>query len=203
MILDALERLMAGRTSFMIAHRLSTVRDADLSSLNTAGSSSRGRTTSSSRAAGSTGSSTTRRRAEPARVVAARSARSRASAVREPRLRELSAGTGDGQRRRKIVLLGMMTKIPVAGVVWQNLHYLIGFERLGFDPYYVEAHARTPDAHARRGRRRRRRSRAGFIRDALARFGLGARWAYQALHADGRVYGMSEGELGGSTPRRS
>jgi ABC-type multidrug transport system fused ATPase/permease subunit len=29
-ILDALDRLVAGRTSFMIAHRLSTIRDADL-----------------------------------------------------------------------------------------------------------------------------------------------------------------------------
>ena len=29
-ILDALQRLMAGRTTFMIAHRLSTIRDADL-----------------------------------------------------------------------------------------------------------------------------------------------------------------------------
>ena len=29
-ILDALDELMEGRTSFMIAHRLSTVRDADL-----------------------------------------------------------------------------------------------------------------------------------------------------------------------------
>ena len=46
--------------------------------------------------------------------------------------------------RPKIVLLGMMTKIPVAGVVWQTVHYLVGFQRLGFDPYYVEAHARTP-----------------------------------------------------------
>ena len=30
MILDALDRLMDGRTTFMIAHRLSTVRKADL-----------------------------------------------------------------------------------------------------------------------------------------------------------------------------
>jgi ABC-type multidrug transport system fused ATPase/permease subunit len=29
-ILDALDRLVAGRTTFMIAHRLSTVRNADL-----------------------------------------------------------------------------------------------------------------------------------------------------------------------------
>src|SRR5205823_7660108 len=29
LLLDALERLMAGRTTFIIAHRLSTIRDAD------------------------------------------------------------------------------------------------------------------------------------------------------------------------------
>ncbi len=56
--------------------------------------------------------------------------------------------------RPKIVLLGMMTKMPVAGVVWQTLHYLLGFERLGYEAYYVEAHARTPSMlMARRGRR--------------------------------------------------
>ena len=38
----------------------------------------------------------------------------------------------------------MMTRIPVAGVVWQTLHYLLGFERLGYEAYYVETHARTP-----------------------------------------------------------
>jgi hypothetical protein len=39
--------------------------------------------------------------------------------------------------RKKIVLLGMMSRIPVAGVVWQTLHYLLGFERLGYEVYYV------------------------------------------------------------------
>jgi hypothetical protein len=31
-----------------------------------------------------------------------------------------------------------MCEEPVAGVVWQVLHYLIGLERLGFEVYYVE-----------------------------------------------------------------
>ena len=39
----------------------------------------------------------------------------------------------------------MMTKMPVAGVVWQNLHYLLGFERLGYEAYYVETHANPVD----------------------------------------------------------
>jgi GT2 family glycosyltransferase len=97
--------------------------------------------------------------------------------------------------RRKIVLLGMMTKIPVAGVVWQTIHYLAGFQRLGFDPYYVEAHARTPGMLMRDEEDDSGSLAAGFIRDALAPFGLDGHWAYQALHDDGRLYGMSEGEL--------
>ena len=42
--------------------------------------------------------------------------------------------------RPRVVLLGMMSKHPVAGVFWQTLHYLVGFRRLGYDVYYVEAH---------------------------------------------------------------
>jgi GT2 family glycosyltransferase len=101
----------------------------------------------------------------------------------------------NGIGRRKIVLLGMMSKIPVAGVVWQTLHYLVGFQRLGFDPYYVEAHARTPGMLMRDPADDSSELAARFIDDALTGFGLGNRWAYQALHADGRVYGLSEGEL--------
>ena len=97
--------------------------------------------------------------------------------------------------RPKIVLLGMMTRTPVAGVVWQTVHYLIGFQRLGFDPYYVEAHARTPamlmtdeaDDSGALG--------AAFVDGVMRRFGLAGRWAYQALHDDERLYGMSESEL--------
>ena len=56
--------------------------------------------------------------------------------------------------KKKIVLLGMMTRIPVAGAVWGAMQYLIGFQRLGYDVYYVEAHARTHAAHAYGARRR-------------------------------------------------
>ena len=104
----------------------------------------------------------------------------------------------------KIVVLGMMTKIPVAGVVWQTVHYLVGFQRLGFDPYYVEAHARTPGMLMRDADDDSGGARGGVHRDVMARFGLGGRWAFQALHDDGRCYGMSERRAAsGSTPRPS
>ena len=40
----------------------------------------------------------------------------------------------------KIIVLGSMCRLPVAGVVFQILHYMLGFERLGFQSYYVEWH---------------------------------------------------------------
>jgi len=95
----------------------------------------------------------------------------------------------------KIVVLGMMTKIPVAGVVWQTLHYLLGLRRLGIDPYYVEAHARNPSMLTPTAETDGAAAAAAFIDGVMRRAGLGGRWAYQALHDDGRCYGMSEREL--------
>src|SRR5256885_5194397 len=89
----------------------------------------------------------------------------------------------------------MMTKIPVAGVVWQTLHYLVGLERLGYETYYVEAHARTPSMLIERADDDSSGRAAAFIAGVLERFGLGNRWAYHALHADGRCYGLSQQQL--------
>ena len=92
--------------------------------------------------------------------------------------------------REKIVLLGMMTKMPVAGVVWQTVHYLVGLQRLGYDVYYVEAHARTPSMFMEREQDDGSGRAAAFIDGVMRRFGLADHWAYHALHEDGRCYGM-------------
>jgi GT2 family glycosyltransferase len=99
------------------------------------------------------------------------------------------------KRRPKIVLLGMMTKMPVAGVVWQNLHYLLGFERLGYEAYYVETHARTPSMLMSHEDDDGSALAAEFIAAIMRRFGLADRWAFKALHDDGRCFGMSEVQL--------
>ena len=97
--------------------------------------------------------------------------------------------------RPKIVVLGMMTKMPVAGVIWQTMHYLIGFERLGYEAYYVEAHARTPSMFMQKEEDDGSGRAAAFIDGVMRRFGLNDRWALHALHDDGRCYGMSESRL--------
>ena len=96
---------------------------------------------------------------------------------------------------RKIVVLGMLTKMPVAGVAWQTLHYLLGFQRLGYDVYYVEAHSRTPSMLMKTEEDDSSLAAADYLGSLLARFGLAGRWAFHALHADGRCYGMTRSEL--------
>jgi len=97
--------------------------------------------------------------------------------------------------RQQIVVLGMMTKMPVAGVVWQTLHYLVGLERLGYETYYVEAHARTPSMLMELPDDDSSGMAAAFIAGTLERFGFVDRWAFHALHDDGRCYGMSKERL--------
>src|SRR5215218_6927552 len=100
-----------------------------------------------------------------------------------------------GPMTRTIVVLGMMAKIPVPGVVWQTLHYLIGFRRLGFDVHYVEAHARTPTMLMRAAGDDGAGLAARFIDSVLCPYGFGDRWAFHALHDDGRVLGMERARL--------
>ena len=95
----------------------------------------------------------------------------------------------------KVVVLGMMAKMPVPGVLWQTLHYLLGLRGLGLDPYYVEAHGRAPSMLMERESDDGAARAAALIDSTLARFGLGDRWAYHALDSDGRCLGLTEFEL--------
>jgi hypothetical protein len=97
--------------------------------------------------------------------------------------------------RKKLVLLGMMARMPVAGVVWQTVHYLVGFRRLGYEVYYVEAHATTPTMFLDDSDHDGSDKVAAFLDGVLRPFDLGDRWAFRALHAGDRSYGLSSGEL--------
>ena len=47
-------------------------------------------------------------------------------------------------KRKRIVVMGFMGSMPIAGVIWQHIHYIVGLQRLGHDVYYVEDSARHP-----------------------------------------------------------
>jgi len=97
--------------------------------------------------------------------------------------------------RPKIVLLGMLTKMPVAGVTWLIAHYAIGLRRLGFDVYYVEAHARTPSMLMRHEGDDATARAVEFLGSQMASLGLEGKWAFHALHDDGACYGLSWDQL--------
>jgi len=98
-------------------------------------------------------------------------------------------------KKKKIVLLGMMTRMPVPGNTWLVVHYLLGFQRLGYDAYYVEAHGSTPRELMEKPEDDSSARAAAFIDRVLGRFDLGDRWAFHGLHDAGRCYGMTELQL--------
>ncbi|MGB9476678.1 MAG: hypothetical protein WCE87_16565 [Candidatus Udaeobacter sp.] len=47
-------------------------------------------------------------------------------------------------KSKRIVVMGFMGSMPIAGVIWQHIHYIVGLQRLGHDVYYIEDSARIP-----------------------------------------------------------
>ncbi|HEU4439026.1 MAG TPA: hypothetical protein VFT36_07230 [Methylomirabilota bacterium] len=92
-----------------------------------------------------------------------------------------------------LVVLGMMGRMPVAGVTWQALQYLEGFRRLGFDVHYVEDTGEWSYDPDRNTISDDPSYAVGSIGALMARHGLSGRWAYRA--PDGRVFGLTASAL--------
>jgi hypothetical protein len=92
----------------------------------------------------------------------------------------------------RVVVLGSIARMPVAGVAWQALHYLEGLRRLGCDVYYVE----DTNAWAYDPERGTLTNDGAYPARYLARLmewlGLPDRWAYRAAGEGAAVYGLSE-----------
>jgi hypothetical protein len=88
-----------------------------------------------------------------------------------------------------------MTRVPVGGVIWQTLHYLVGLERLGFEVYYTEDHGMHPNMFCTERDPDGTRSAAEFIHRTLEPYGFGARWSYHVWWGEDGYRGMSEGNV--------
>jgi glycosyltransferase involved in cell wall biosynthesis len=85
-------------------------------------------------------------------------------------------------RRKKIVVMGFMGSMPIAGVIWQHIHYVVGLQRLGHDVYYIEDSARLP-YNPETFEVNNEFDYAGHLLDQLSReFGFRNRWAFCARY---------------------
>lgn len=96
-------------------------------------------------------------------------------------------------KKKKIIVMGFMASCPIAGVVWQHLHYLIGAHRLGHEVYYIEDSARIPYNPATFEVSEDYSYAAKTLSTLFEKYGLGAdRWAYCARYLpDHPTAGMS------------
>src|SRR5438270_8930585 len=47
-------------------------------------------------------------------------------------------------KRKRIIVMGFMGSMPIAGVIWQHIHYIVGLQQLGHRVFYIEDSARLP-----------------------------------------------------------
>lgn len=95
----------------------------------------------------------------------------------------------------RLIVLGMMGRMPIAGVVWQVLHYLEGFRRLGFEVFYVEDTGAWPYNPQQNTVTDDCTYTLNAMSRILASFGFSDRWAYRAATQGGRFFGLSDAQI--------
>jgi hypothetical protein len=99
-------------------------------------------------------------------------------------------------QRQRIVVLGFMGSMPIAGVIWQHLHYVIGLQRLGHEVFYVEDSGRSPYDAATLMVTDDESYAVNTLSALASRFGFEGRWAFCARWADPvRCHGMTFAEM--------
>ena len=85
-----------------------------------------------------------------------------------------------GKSRPRVIVAGYVVRFPLGGYVWQALHYLLGFAKLGCDVYFYEDSAFYADAYDPEAGEMGPRYEYGIarLRDILGRSGLADRWVF-------------------------
>jgi len=96
--------------------------------------------------------------------------------------------------RGRVVVLHFAGQMPLAGIAWQALHYLLGFERLGYEAWYVEDHGANPYDPRANSVTNDNAPNIAYLKNLMERFGLGARWAYWDALND-QYHGMSREDV--------
>jgi hypothetical protein len=80
--------------------------------------------------------------------------------------------------RGRIVVLHFVGQMPLGGIAWQAMHYILGLERLGYEAWYVEDHGANPYDPRANSVVMDCTYNVAYVRAMMERYGLGERWAY-------------------------
>ena len=80
--------------------------------------------------------------------------------------------------RGKVVVLHFVGQMPLAGIAWQAMHYVLGLERLGYEAWYVEDHGANPYDPRANSVVMDCTYNVAYVRHMMESYGLGDRWAY-------------------------
>jgi len=80
--------------------------------------------------------------------------------------------------RGKIVVLHFVGQMPLGGIAWQAMQYVLGLKRLGWDVWYVEDGGANPYDPRVNSVVMECDYNVAYVRRMMERYGLGERWAY-------------------------
>lgn len=99
-------------------------------------------------------------------------------------------------KRKRIIVLGFMGSMPVAGVIWQHVHYIVGLQRLGHDVYYIEDTGHYPYDPIAFQPSEDYSYAAKTLKELSKRFGFEERWGFCARFKDPiEMAGLDWGEM--------
>lgn len=81
-------------------------------------------------------------------------------------------------KRGTILVHHFVGQMPLAGIAWQAMHYLVGLERLGWDVWYVEDGGANPYDPRVASVMMGCGYNVAYLRRAMESCGFGGRWAY-------------------------
>jgi hypothetical protein len=81
-------------------------------------------------------------------------------------------------KRGRIVVLHFAAQMPLAGIAWQAMHYLLGIEQLGYEAWYVEDGGANPYDPWANSVVAGCDYNVASLRRMMDRYGFGHRWAY-------------------------
>src|SRR5271167_2550675 len=85
---------------------------------------------------------------------------------------------GSVGKRGKIIVQHFVGQMPLAGIAWQAMQYVLGLERLGYEAWYIEDGGANPYDPRANSVTMECDYNVGYVRAMMERHGLGNRWAY-------------------------